>query len=121
LGGEGIVSKMSDVLYRSECSDAWLKIEVVQGVLPARIHARGGIAALYLGKRKRKELKFMGKIRTGFTRAASADPRKKLDAFATPKSRFPGQGHVVDPKLIADDEFRDITSEATCSAAGSKD
>lgn len=119
LGWEGIISKKADAPYRSERGEAWLKIKVVQrdsfpivGFVPAV----GGIAALYLGRREGNELKFMGKVGTGFTRAASADLRKKLDALATPKSRLSGnvkkpKATWVDPKLLADVEFRDITSE----------
>lgn len=119
LGWEGIISKRADAPYRSERGEAWLKIKVVQrdafpivGFVPAV----GGIAALYVGKREGDELRYMGKVGTGFTRAASVDLRKRLDALVTPKTKLSGKvakpkAVWVDPKLIADVEFRDITSE----------
>jgi bifunctional non-homologous end joining protein LigD len=61
-------------------------------------------------------LRFVGKVGTGFTRAVSADLRKRLDALATPQQRLTTKVRKpkatwVDPKLIADVEYRDITSE----------
>jgi bifunctional non-homologous end joining protein LigD len=119
LGWEGIISKRADAPYRSERGEAWLKIKVVQrdsfpivGFVPAV----GGIAALYLGKREGKDLTYVGKVGTGFTRQVSADLRKRLDAIATPKTKLTGKVSKpkavwVDPKLLADVEFRDITAE----------
>jgi bifunctional non-homologous end joining protein LigD len=71
---------------------------------------------LYLGKQDGEELRYMGKVGTGFTRSVSADLRKKLDALATPKTRLTGKVSKpkavwVNPSLLADVEFRDITSE----------
>lgn len=76
----------------------------------------GGIAALYLGKREGKTLTYVGKVGTGFSRAVSADLRRKLDALVTPKTKLSGKvskpkATWVDPKLIAEVEYRDITSE----------
>jgi bifunctional non-homologous end joining protein LigD len=116
---EGIVSKRVDAPYRSDRTEAWLKIKTSQrekfpivGFIPAP----GGIAALYLGKREGKELRYVGKVGTGFSRATSADLRKRLDALATPKSKLTRpvrkpKATWVDPQLIADVEYRDITSE----------
>jgi bifunctional non-homologous end joining protein LigD len=101
LGWEGIISKRSDAPCRSERGEVWLKIKVIQrdsfpivGFVPAT----GGIAALYVGRREGDELKYMGKVGTGFTRAVSADLRKRLDAIATPKSRLTGK--VNKPKAV---------------------
>jgi bifunctional non-homologous end joining protein LigD len=117
---EGIVSKRIDAPYRSgDRNDSWQKIKTtirdkfqIVGFIPEA----GGIAALYLGKREGKELRFVGKVGTGFTRAVSADLRKRLDALVTPKSKLTPpvrkpKATWVDPKLIADVEYRDITSE----------
>ena len=74
----------------------------------------GGIAALYLGKRVGKELTSVGKVGTGFSRAVSADLRRKLDGVVTPKTKLSGKvskpkATWVDPKLVAEVENRDIT------------
>lgn len=119
LGWEGIISKRADAPYRSDRNEGWLKIKCVQrdafpivGFIPNT----GGIAALYLGKKDGDGLAYVGKVGTGFTRAASVELRKRLDALVTPKSKLSGKVSKpkavwVDPRLIADVEFRDITSE----------
>ncbi|HEX7883552.1 MAG TPA: non-homologous end-joining DNA ligase [Afipia sp.] len=120
LNWEGIVSKRADAPYRSgDRSDSWQKIKTsVRGTFPivGFIPGVGGISALYLGKRDGKELRYVGKVGTGFTRTVSADLRKRLDAIATPKQRLTKpvrkpKAKWVEPSLIADVEYRDITAE----------
>ena len=67
LNWEGIISKHADVPYRSDRNEGWLKIKVsrreefpIVGFVPDP----GGIAALYLGKREGKALRYMGKVGT---------------------------------------------------------
>jgi bifunctional non-homologous end joining protein LigD len=120
LNWEGIVSKRADAPYRSgDRSDSWQKIKTsmrdsfpIVGYIPAT----GGIAALYLGKREGKELRYVGKVGTGFTMKVSADLRRRLDAIETPKSKLTPavrkpKAKWVEPSLIAEVEYRDITSE----------
>src|ERR1700712_356860 len=69
-----------------------------------------------LASANRRELKYAGKVGTGFTRKASVELRKKLDAIATPKSKLTAnidkpKATWVNPSLLADVEFRDVTSE----------
>lgn len=116
---EGIVSKRVDAPYRSDRTEGWLKVKTsVRDKFPivGFIPEPGGIAALYLGKRDGKELRYVGKVGTGFTRAVSADLRKRLDALATPQQKLTTKvrkpkARWVDPKLVAEVEYRDITSE----------
>lgn len=69
LNWKGIVSKRADAPYRSgEGSDNWQKIKTskresfpIVGYVPAM----GGIAALHLGKREGKDLRYVGKAGTG--------------------------------------------------------
>jgi bifunctional non-homologous end joining protein LigD len=85
---EGIVSKRIDAPYRSDRTESWRKIKTsVRDKFPivGFIPDPGGIAALYLGKRDGKELRYVGKVGAGFTRATSADLRQRLDALVTPK------------------------------------
>jgi hypothetical protein len=69
-----------------------------------------------LGKRGGKELTYVGKVGAGFTRAVLADLRRKLEAIVTPKSKLSGKvskpkATWVDPVLVAEVEYRDITSD----------
>jgi hypothetical protein len=73
-------------------------------------------AALYLGKREGKELVYMGKVGTGWSRTVSSQIRKQLDTVVSPKSKLSKQVRKpkatwVDPVFTAEVEYRDITSE----------
>ena len=71
IGLEGIVAKRRDSLYQSgERSGAWVKLKldkqqefVIGGYRPGP----NGIDALLVGYYERKELRFAGKVRAGFT------------------------------------------------------
>lgn len=119
LGWEGIVSKRVDWPYRSERTEAWLKIKAVQkGKFPVIGFVKDptGIAALYLGKREGNDLVYMGKVGTGWNRTTSSQIRKQLDTVVSPKSNLTKpvkkpKATWVEPTFTADIEFRDITSE----------
>ena len=119
LGWEGIISKRADAPYRSERSEAWLKIKTVQkGKFPVIGFVKDptGVAALYLGKKEGKELVYMGKVGTGWSRTVSSQIRKQLDTVVSPKSKLTKQvkkpkATWVDPVFMAEIEYRDITSE----------
>jgi bifunctional non-homologous end joining protein LigD len=91
LNWEGIISKRADAPYRSERNESWLKIKTVQkGKFPVIgfIKDPTGVAALYLGKREGKELVYMGKVGTGWSRTISSQIRKQLDTVVSPKSKL---------------------------------
>jgi len=119
LNWEGIVSKRADAPYRSERTEAWLKIKTVMtGKFPVIgfIKDPTGVAALYLGKRNGKELVYMGKVGTGWNRTTSSQIRKALDTVVSPKSKLSKalkkpKATWVEPVFMADIEYRDITSE----------
>jgi bifunctional non-homologous end joining protein LigD len=119
LNWEGIVSKRADAPYRSERTEAWQKIKVVQkGKFPVIgfIKDPTGVAALYLGKREGKDLVYMGKVGTGWSRTVSSQIRKQLDTVVSPKAKLTKpvrkpKATWVEPKYFADVEYRDITSE----------
>lgn len=88
---EGIISKNADAPYRSERTEAWLKVKVVQREkfpVIGFIKDPTGVAALYLGKQQGKELVYMGKVGTGWSRTVSSQIRKQLDTVVSPKSRL---------------------------------
>jgi bifunctional non-homologous end joining protein LigD len=119
LNFEGIVSKRADAPYRSERTEAWLKVKTVQkGKFPVIGFVKDptGVAALYLGKREGKDLVYMGKVGTGWSRTVSSQIRKQLDSVVSPKSKLTKpvrkpKATWVEPLFTADVEFRDITSE----------
>jgi bifunctional non-homologous end joining protein LigD len=119
LNFEGIVSKRADAPYRSERTEAWLKIKTVQkGKFPVIGFVKDptGVAALYLGKREGKELVYMGKVGTGWSRTVASQIRKQLDTVVSPKSKLTkairkSNATWVEPTFTAEIEFRDITSE----------
>jgi bifunctional non-homologous end joining protein LigD len=74
------------------------------------------VAALYLGKQEGKELVYMGKVSTGWSRTVSSQIRKQLDTVVSPKSKLTRaikkpKVTWVEPSFVADVEYRDITSE----------
>lgn len=124
LGWEGIISKRADAPYRSERTEAWLKIKTVQkGKFPVIGFVKDptGVAALYLGKREGKDLVYMGKVGTGWSRTVSSKIRKQLDTVVSPKSKLTKpirkpKATWVEPSFTAEVEFRDITSERAAAA-----
>lgn len=128
LNYEGIVSKRVDAPYRSDRVEAWQKIKVVQtGKFPVVgfIKDPSGVAALYLGKKEGKDLVYMGKLGTGWSRTTSAQIRKALDTVVSPKQKLTKtirkpKATWVEPKFYADIEYRDITSEGLLRASSFK-
>jgi bifunctional non-homologous end joining protein LigD len=119
LGWEGIISKDAQAPHRSARNDSWLKIKTVQkGKFPVIGFVKDptGVAALYLGKREGKDLVYMGKVGTGWSRTVSSQIRKQLDTVVSPRSKLTKavrkpKATWVDPVFTADVEYRDITSE----------
>ena len=119
LNFEGIVSKNAQAPYRSDRNEGWLKVKTVQqGKFPVIGFVKDptGVAALYLGKREGKDLVYMGKVGTGWSRTVSSQIRKQLDTVVSPKSKLTKpirkpKATWVEPTFFADVEYRDITSE----------
>jgi bifunctional non-homologous end joining protein LigD len=128
LNFEGIVSKRIDAPYRSERPEAWWKVKTVQREkfpVVGFIKDPGGVAALYLGKMEGKELRYMGKVGTGWTRTKSAEIRKALDTVVSPRQKLTKptkkpKATWVEPTFYADIEYRDITSEGLLRASSFK-
>jgi bifunctional non-homologous end joining protein LigD len=128
LNYEGIVSKRVDAPYRSDRVEAWQKIKSVQREkfpVVGFVKDPSGVAALYLGKQEGKELRYMGKVGTGWSRTKSAEIRKALDTVVSPKQKLTKpvkkpKATWVEPKFYADIEYRDITSEGLLRASSFK-
>ncbi len=129
LGWEGIISKRADWPYRSERSEAWLKIKTVQkGKFPlvGFVKDPTGVAALYLGKQDGKDLVYMGKVGTGWSRTVSSQIRKQLDTVVSPRSKLTKafkkpKATWVEPKFFADVESGTSHPRGCCGKARSKD
>ncbi|WP_244551134.1 non-homologous end-joining DNA ligase [Bradyrhizobium sp. Rc2d] len=128
LNYEGIISKRVDAPYRSDRVEAWQKIKTVQrGKFPVVgfVKDPSGVAALYLGKQEGKELRYMGKVGTGWSRTKSAEIRKALETVVSPKTKLTKpirkpKATWVEPTFYADVEYRDITSEGLLRASSFK-
>jgi bifunctional non-homologous end joining protein LigD len=118
LGFGGIISKNAEAPYRSDRNEGWLKVKCVQkGKFPVIGFVKDptGVAALYLGKREGKELRYIGKVGTGWSRTVSSEIRKQLNTVISPKSKLKPirkpRATWVEPSFFAEVEVRDITSE----------
>ncbi len=128
LNWEGIVSKRADAPYKSERGEAWLKVKTVQREkfpVVGFVKDHSGVAALYLVKREGKELRYMGKVGTGWSRTVSSQIRKQLETVVSPKSKLTKpvrkpKATWVEPSFFADIEYRDITSEGLLRASSFK-
>jgi bifunctional non-homologous end joining protein LigD len=124
-GLEGIISKRRDQPYHSGRHRDWLKVkctlgqELVIGGFTDPEGSRQGIGALLLGHYDRDgRLIFSGKVGTGFTHALALQLRRTLERLEQPASPFAtppvGVGrnvHWVKPKLVAEIEFTEWTSD----------
>jgi bifunctional non-homologous end joining protein LigD len=84
-----------------------------------------GVAALYLGKKEGKNLVYLGKVGTGWSRTVSSQIRKKLDTVVSPTSKLSKplrkpKATWVEPTFYAEVEYRDITSEGLLRASSFK-
>jgi len=119
LGFEGIISKNAEAPYRSDRNESWLKVKCVRkGKFPVIGFVKDptGVAALYLGKKEGTELRYMGKVGTGWSRTVSSQIRRQLDTVISPKSKLTKpirkpKAVWVEPSFFAEIEYRDITSE----------
>ena len=90
-------------------------MRATRGVSDRRLReGSAGVAALHLGQHEGDELRYIGKVGTGFTRKSSIENRRKLDAITTAKSPLTkpvNEATWVEPKYVADVEYRDGAAE----------
>src|SRR5262249_29915683 len=126
LGLEGIVSKRRNDPYRSGPGRSWLKVKcrnreefVIIGFTDPDGN-REGFGALLAGYYDRGgDLRYAGRVGTGFKTASLIELRQQLEALARnhppaalPKG-VPRKGlHWVEPRLVAEVEFADWTADA---------
>jgi bifunctional non-homologous end joining protein LigD len=147
-GLEGVLAKHLDSPYRpGERSGEWLKIKnvcrqelVIGGWLPGKGQRTGRVGALLMGyydsrggkgghnkgegrkgkgdERGRRELRYAGRVGTGFNERELAHLARELDGRDCRTSPFAGYGtqpprgaHFVKPELVAEIEFSGWTRE----------
>jgi bifunctional non-homologous end joining protein LigD len=122
LGLEGVIAKRGDAPYRAGRGKDWLKLKCIEnqefviGGWTEPAGSRKGLGALLLGVYDGKELKYAGRVGTGFTDSTLGDIAKKLAKLEVAKSPFstkpPGTAvHWVKPTLVAQVEFTEWTSD----------
>lgn len=125
LGAEGIVSKRIDKPYSQGRYEFWLKTkcllsrEFLIGGFTPPASSRQGLGAILMGIPNAARLYFVGKVGTGFTHETLLTLRARLDELRITKSPFANlhrrtadKGTVwVEPKLIAEIEFRGWTGD----------
>jgi bifunctional non-homologous end joining protein LigD len=118
LGLEGIVSKLRDSPYKSERTEAWIKVKCLQVARYEVIGYKNGATSLYLGKRVGKDLLYVGKAGTGFTNTMILELAKLMKPITLNKMPLvekPDRKNTIDnwtaPKYWAEVEYRDITAD----------
>jgi bifunctional non-homologous end joining protein LigD len=126
-GLEGIVSKRRNSPYRPGRGRDWLKIkcqrvdEFVVGGFTEPAGSRHGLGALLIGGHDRDgNLRFAGRVGTGFTDAQLVSISRTLLSLERPDSPFldgpegrAARGmHWVDPTLVAQVAFTELTNES---------
>jgi bifunctional non-homologous end joining protein LigD len=125
-GLEGVLAKKMDSLYeagkRSRC---WLKIKnvnrqevVIGGWLPGEGNRTGRLGALVIGYYEGDDLRFAGKVGTGFTDKVLRELGELLAPLARDTSPFADkvpwrQARFVEPVLVADVDFAEWTANGT--------
>lgn len=133
LGIEGVVAKRLDSAYEpGRRSSAWIKVKhvaeqdvVIGGWTPGAGNREGRIGALTVGVMEDGELRYAGKVGTGFTDETLATVQRVLEPLRTGESPFDGRQPpkgttFVEPKVVAAVEFRGWTASGTLRAPSFK-
>ncbi len=121
-GWEGLIAKRADSPYAPRRSKDWLKFkcghgqELVIGGFTAPHGTRIELGALLLGVYDGVELRYAGKVGTGFDRATLRDLGEKLRALRRDTSPFAGEVREkgitwVEPELVAQVGFAEWTRD----------
>jgi bifunctional non-homologous end joining protein LigD len=123
LGLEGIVSKRADAPYRSRRERTWLKIkcshqqEFVVGGFTRPGGSRTGFRSLLLGAFDGPDLRYEGRVGTGFSAQQLEDLHRQLKAMTVAEKPFadavPDTKGVtwVEPRLVIEVEYTERTRD----------
>ncbi|HYJ21455.1 MAG TPA: non-homologous end-joining DNA ligase [Solirubrobacterales bacterium] len=121
-GWEGLIAKRADSRYVHGRSGDWLKLKcsfeqelVVAGFTPPQ-GSRKRFGALLVGYYEDGELRYAGKVGTGFSERTLAELGDKLEALEVAASPFAGddlppQARWVEPRLVAQIAFGEWTRD----------
>jgi bifunctional non-homologous end joining protein LigD len=122
---EGIVLKRLDSRYSpGKRNGSWLKVKnlgrqefVIGGWQEGEGRRRDSLGSILLGYFDEDgELRYAGKVGTGFSDRDLDELRRRLRPLARKPSPFAGRrgprkAHFVEPQLVAEIEFRELTAE----------
>ncbi|MFB6417754.1 non-homologous end-joining DNA ligase [Bradyrhizobium tunisiense] len=118
LGLEGVVSKARGSAYPAGRTNDWVKKTCVQReTLTIAGFALDGTKwdGIYVGRRKGDDLIYAGKVDHGFDKTSAADLQKRLKPLIRKTQpyakRIAHKGIWVEPKLLAEIEYRAKSSE----------
>jgi bifunctional non-homologous end joining protein LigD len=121
-GWEGLIAKRAGSAYVHSRSGDWLKLkcsfeqELVIGGFTAPRGSRRHFGALLVGHYEDGELRYAGKVGTGFSERTLADLGARLEALEIPSSPFAGDGpprqaRWVEPRLVGQFAFGEWTRD----------
>jgi bifunctional non-homologous end joining protein LigD len=133
-GLEGVVAKRLDSRYEpGRRTGAWVKIKhtrrqelVICGWLPGDGRRTDRIGALLMGVWENDQLRYAGRVGTGFTERTLTDLAQRLAPLRRDDSPFdaapklPRNAVFAEPELVAEIEFREWTSEGVMRAPSYK-
>ncbi|HEY6731107.1 MAG TPA: non-homologous end-joining DNA ligase [Solirubrobacterales bacterium] len=137
-GLEGMLLKRIDSPYApGKRTGAWLKVKntlrqelVIGGWTPGEGRRKQHLGALlvgyYEGQGAERALRYGGKVGTGFKAADLTDLNQRLAPLERKTSPFgagptaPKNAHFVEPQLVAEFEFRELTAEGILRHAAYK-
>jgi bifunctional non-homologous end joining protein LigD len=125
LGLEGTIAKRATSPYRSGRGRDWLKIKCTQRQELLIVGytepsgSRSHLGALLLGTRQDGELRYAGKVGTGFSEQSLAELSQKLKRLAAdappvtnpPKGAEGRRAHWVKPELVAEISYTEMTKD----------
>lgn len=121
-GWEGLIAKRADSPYSQRRSGDWIKLkctreqELVIGGFTPPAGSREHFGALLVGYFEDGELRYAGKVGTGFDRRTLADLMSRMEALEVPDSPFVGGGQPrvarwLRPRLVGQFAFSEWTRD----------
>ncbi|HEY4114267.1 MAG TPA: DNA ligase D [Rhizomicrobium sp.] len=131
MGLEGIISKRADAPYRSGRGDDWSKSKCRGGqevVIGGWWGDANTLRSLLVGAFQNGEFVYMGRVGTGYNQRSAGELLRKLKLIEVPKPAFAkskpvprARGiHWVEPKVVAEIEFSNITTDGILRQASYK-